>query len=178
MHEGLGALVVLGWPALNKVAGQRERRANEADERLGFGQLGQDAGDALGDLGDVGLQQRQLADVLPTPHRLLHHRPAPRHDIDLDARGLERDNNIGEQDGGVNVVAAHRLQGNFCQQFRHEAGIEHANPLAGGAVLRQRAAGLAHEPDWGAGGGAAEGGVDKRGTIESRHAPIMNQKLE
>ena len=54
VHEGLGALVVLGWPALNEVAGQRERRANEADERLGFGELGQDAGDALGDLGDVG----------------------------------------------------------------------------------------------------------------------------
>ena len=67
MHEGLGALMVLGWPALNEVAGQRERRANEADERLGFAKLGQDAGDALGDLGDVSLQQRQLADVLPTP---------------------------------------------------------------------------------------------------------------
>ena len=137
VHEGLGALVVLGWPALNEVAGQRERRANKADECLGFGELGQDAGDALGDLGDVGIQQRQLADVLPTPHRLLHHRPTARHNIDLDARGLERDDDIGEQDGGIDVVAAHRLEGDFCQQFRHEARIEHANPLAGGAVLRQ-----------------------------------------
>ena len=55
MHEGLGALVVLGWPALNEVAGQRERRANKANERLGFAKLGQDAGDTFGNFGDVGL---------------------------------------------------------------------------------------------------------------------------
>ena len=55
VHEGLGALVVLRRPALNEVASQRERRTNEADKRLGFGELGQDAGDAFSNLGDVGL---------------------------------------------------------------------------------------------------------------------------
>ena len=76
---------------------------------------------------------------------------------------------VGEQDRGVELEALQRLQGDFAGELgvlrqAHEA----AGALAGGAVLRKVAAGLAHYPDRGGVGrfaaqGAQEAIVLQRG---------------
>ena len=58
------------------------------------------------------------------------------------------DENIREDDGGVEVEAADRLQRDFGGEFRGEAKIEEAAGLGAYlAVLRQIATGLPHHPD-------------------------------
>ena len=56
--------------------------------------------------------------------------------------------NVGEDDRGIEVEAADRLQRHFSGEFRRETQVEKAAGLgADFAILRQIAAGLAHHPD-------------------------------
>ena len=95
---------------------------------------------------EVGLR-RQRFDLLRRVQRL-----EPRALADLEAhRAAERvgnDQNVREDDRGVEIEAADRLQGDFGGEFRREAQIEKAPRLgAHFAVFRQIAAGLPHHPD-------------------------------
>ncbi len=117
-----------------------------ADRLQGFpGQLGQG--------GDVG----RGAD------RLVQHGTDAGDDVHADSGQLERDDDVGEEDGGVDVVAADRLQGDLGGELGPQAGIQHGDALAHLEVFGQRTAGLAHEPDGTAGGLAAAVGGDQRG---------------
>ena len=58
------------------------------------------------------------------------------------------DQNVGEQDGGIETEATHRLQRDFSGQFRGEAQIEEAAGLGANLpIFRQIAASLPHHPD-------------------------------
>ena len=91
-------------------------------------------------------QLRQRGDVGGGADRLVQHRADAGDDVHADARQLERDDDVGEEDGGVDVVPADRLQGDLGGQLGTQAGVQHGDALAHLQVLRQRAAGLAHEP--------------------------------
>ena len=157
--------MVLRRAAFDEVAGQGEGSADEADEGLVVAEFVEDDRDAVGDFVDFVVEDGQVVDVGAGAHRLVHDRPAAGDDFDADAGGLEGHDDVGEEDGGVDVVATDGLEGDFGQQLRHEAGVEHGDAFAGLFVFGQGAACLAHEPDGGPGGGAAGGGVKDGGTV-------------
>ncbi len=146
VHEGLGVLVIARGAALDQVAGEGEGGSGEPDER-GRAQLGGDQADGLGDVRDVvRLQGAQPVEVRAAAEGPVDDRADARLDVQVDADGLERHDDVAEVDGGVHPVPAHRLQGDLGDQLRPHARVEHGNALAYFAVLGQRTPGLAHEP--------------------------------
>ena len=59
----------------------------------------------------------------------------------------ERRRDVGEQDRGVDAEPAHRLESDLGAQRRVAGDLDERGVLADRPELRQRAAGLAHEPD-------------------------------
>ena len=145
-HHRLGALVVAARTALDQVGRQRERRTGEADQR-NIAQLGHQQPHRIGDGRNMlALEGLHRGDIGGGADRVLDHRPDVGHDIQFDARGAQRHDDVGEQDGGVDAVPAHRLQGDLTDQLRIEAGGQHAVLCAQRPVLGQRTTGLPHEP--------------------------------
>ena len=70
--------------------------------------------------------------------------------------------------GGVHAVAAHRLQGDLGHQVRAQAGVQHRDAGAHLPVLRQRAAGLAHEPHRGVADGLTARGAQEVAVVARR----------
>ena len=131
------------------VGRDRPRRAAEADQRDLRIEFAAHAAQRLIDrleLAEVGLP-RQRCDLLRRVQRI-----EPRAFAGLEPhRAAERvgnDQNIREDDRGIEVEAADRLQRDFGGVFRREAQIEKAAGLgAQFAIFRQIAAGLPHHPD-------------------------------
>ena len=127
----------------------RPRRAAEADQRdLRIERGAHPAQRFIHrlELGEVGLRRQRL-DLLRRIQRI-----EPRAFADLEPdRAAERvgnDQNVGEDDRGVEIEAADRLQRDLGGEFRREAEIEEAAGFGAHlAVFRQIAAGLAHHPD-------------------------------
>ena len=72
--------------------------------------------------------------------------PTPSHSSDVHAHPEERQHDVGEHHGRVHVVAADRLERHLGALLGVGADLEERRVLAHLAVLRQRPAGLAHEP--------------------------------
>ena len=101
VHQRLGLDVVLRRSALDEVAGQRERRAGEADQRR-RAELGHEQAHRLGDERDVG--RRQLGHPVKIGQRaygLGDDRPDARLDLDVDAGRVQRHHDVAEQDRRV-----------------------------------------------------------------------------
>ena len=71
-------------------------------------------------------------------------------ELDGHAHAEHRSHDVREQHGGIDVVPAHRLQRHLRAELRSARNLEEAVSLADGAVLREAAARLAHEPHRGA----------------------------
>ena len=82
-------------------------------------------------------------------------------EVEADAHGLQRQQDVGEHDGRVEVEAAERLQRDLRRDVRPPAHLHEAHLLADGAVLGQVAAGLAHEPHGRRVDGFAGAGIEK-----------------
>jgi MiaB/RimO family radical SAM methylthiotransferase len=95
---------------------------------------------------EEALAGQLVVDVGQRAHRRRHDRPHPRLDVEVDADRLERQHDVGEEDGGVDAVPAHRLEGDLDDHLGVHARLEHADALADREVLRQRPPGLSHEP--------------------------------
>ena len=136
--------------ALDEIARDGERPAAEADERA--------LGLELAAHEPHGLEDRRA----PTPPasatrsrstsaaesiRLLDHRPDALDELDVDAHAEDGRHDVGEEDGRVDAVPAHRLQRHLRAELRRSRDLEEAVLLPQRAVLGQRAARLAHEPD-------------------------------
>ena len=67
--------------------------------------------------------------------------------VTSDAHGRQRHEDVGKQDGGVHVQAAHGLHRDLARQLRRPAAGEEVGLLAKRAIFGQVAAGLAHDPD-------------------------------
>ena len=76
----------------------------------------------------------------------VHHRAPALLDLHAEAHGGGGHDDVGEEDGGVDPVAAHRLQGQLGGQLGLADGVEDAPVAARGPVLGQRPSRLAHEP--------------------------------
>ena len=129
MHERLGARVVPRRAALDQVAGQRERRPGEPDQR-GAAQLAGPAsgrpgrrtrpgpGRARGSAATSAPVRTGAATTGPTPATMSRSTPAA-----LSGTMMSR-----EQDRRVHPVPAYRLEGDLGDQVRPGAGVEHADP--------------------------------------------------
>ena len=80
----------------------------------------------LGDVRDVvGRQVAQLGEVGPGADRPGDDRADPGDDVEVDADGRQGNHDVGEEDRGVDPVAAHRLQRDLGDEVRrrHDSSI-------------------------------------------------------
>ena len=134
--------------ARDHVGRDRPRRAAESDQRDVGREFAAYAAQRFIDrleLAEIGMA-RQRRHLLGRIQRI-----EPRAFAGLEAhRAAERvgdDENVGEDDRGVEIESADRLQRHLGGVFRREAQIEKAAGLgAQFAILRQIAAGLPHHP--------------------------------
>ena len=106
-------------------------RAGEPDERRRHRARATSWPHGLGDEGDVlGRQRDELVEVGRGADRLGHDGTDAGHDVEVDADGLERHDDVAEEDGGVDAVAAHRLQRDLGDEVGAHARLEHRDALA------------------------------------------------
>jgi hypothetical protein len=146
VQECLGAFVVARRATLDEVRREGERRPGEGDERRAA-ELADELAHRLAHIADVvGLERPQPRHVRGRSHRLRHDGADARHDVEVDPDRLERQHDVAEQDRCVDAVAAYRLERDLGDEVGPRAGLEHPDARADGAVLRQAAPRLAHEP--------------------------------
>ena len=134
--------------ALDEVARDGERPAEEADDRLLGRELAAHDADRLEDRRERLLRvgDAQLLDRRERAHRLAHHRPDALDQLDVEAHRDDRGHDVREHHGRVHAVPAHGLERHLGRQLRRLVDLEERVPLADRAVLGQRAPGLPHEP--------------------------------
>ena len=161
VHERLGVLVRATGTAFEQVAGNGERSAGEANQ--GNGKLaGQDsAGFEYVRCVGLGFERTQSFEVGGRSEWVGDNWANARGDIDTEADGSDRYNNVAVQDGGVDTVATDWLQGDFGGQFGLGNGVKDGAWSAYGTVFGQGSTRLAHVPDWGVGHGLSPTGPQK-----------------
>ena len=131
------------------VGRDRPRRAAEADQRDLRIEFAAHAAQRFIDrleFAEVGMR-RQRRDLLRRIQRI-EPRAFAGLEPHLAAERVGNDENVGEDDRGIEVETPDRLQRHFGGKFRREAQIEKAAGLgAQFAIFRQIAAGLPHHPD-------------------------------
>ena len=153
---------------------------NGAPAKASTGTVGPElGGDGLDGVGHVvhvaGLEGAQAVEVAAGPQRLGRHRSGPGRDVDAEADGVRRHDDVAVHDGGVDAVAAHRLQRDLGRQVGLLDGVEDRALAPHRPVLGQAAPGLAHEPDRGpALPPAAGGGQEWRlgDGVPAGHGPL------
>ena len=122
VHERLRLGVGARRPAFDQVARHGERRAGEADERDAASRRAprRPGGRPRRRTGvsASGSRGRSRARSASAAEGLGHHGPAARLHLDAEADGVQRHHDVGEEDGGVDPVAADRLQGELGGQRR------------------------------------------------------------
>ncbi len=155
VHELLGAGIRPAGTALDQVTGKGERRAGETDQR-DRPELADERADGVGHIRHViagdwpqPAQRRSVTD------RIRDDRADTGDDVDVHTNRDKRQDDVGEQDRGVGAETPHRLQSDLGHHGWIATGVEHGDVGPQPAILRQRAAGLPHEPHWRALGGLA-----------------------
>ena len=148
-HAGLRLRELARRLALDQIAGDGERAAAEADERLVRRQRLADDPDCLEDERHriLRLRHAKARDVVERLDRPLDHRPDVLDELDVDAHPEDRKHDVREHHGRVHPVRLDRLERHLRAELRPPADLEEAVALPDRAVAGQRAAGLAHEPD-------------------------------
>ena len=149
VHQGASTEVVFRRTTLDEVGRQGEGGSREADEG-GGSECRDGERDSLGDRAQGRwVEGRERCDILERADRSTEHRAASGHDVDVDPRELDGHDDVAEEDARVDAVAPHRLQGDLAGHGRVEACVEHRGADPQLPILRQRPAGLPHEPDRG-----------------------------
>ena len=147
VHQLLDFQIMPRPAALDHVAGQGKRRAAEADDRQLVSEVLDHQRNRIGDVsqfgGAIGAQKLH---VFRGAEGLLDHRPFARGEMEWQAHDLQRQQQVGEDDGGVNLEELGGGDGDFGGQFRLLADFDQRMVLADVAVLLHVTARLAHEP--------------------------------
>ena len=110
VHQRLDREEVAARPALDEVAGRRERATTEADERLlGLKLAPHDAHRLQRPREGVFAGNAEPLDVFRRPDRMLDHRSDALDQLERDTHGGNRGHDVREHHGGVQVVPADRL---------------------------------------------------------------------
>ena len=133
--------------AFDGVRSEREGRAGESDERCRT-QFTLDESNGFEGEGQrvARIDDAHAIDVGGGANRLFDRGPLAAHEVELEAHGLERQQQVGEENGSVDVNAADRLQRDLGGEIRRPAQLQKCVGLAQRAVFGHVAAGLPHEP--------------------------------
>ena len=149
VHHGFDGAEFLAAAAFHHIARQRERAAGKADERHAAVQGFADGRHGVEYIAQIlHVRHAQGGDIGFSLYGFLEFRAFAGFKIQPQAHGVRNGQNIGKQDGGVQIVAVDGLEGYFGGQFGVFAQIHKAAGAgAGFAVFGQVAAGLAHHPN-------------------------------
>ena len=150
LDQRLGLREVFGAAAFDEVAGERPGRAGEAEQGLVqaelFAQERQGVVDILQSVG--GAFELERGDVGRRTQRALHGDAAFVAETIPDAEGLGDDQDVGEQDRGIELrEAAEWLQRNLDREVGRADHRDEVRLRLEGAVFGQVATGLTHDPD-------------------------------
>ena len=142
VHERLRARVVARRAALDEVAGERERRAREADDAGRAVELAPDEADRLERerTPRAGVERPQSGDVGRRSDRAVDDRADLGLDPQGDAHRLERQHDVGEEDRRVDAELADRHQRDLGAQLGRLGELEDRR-TARGASGRRRTSG-------------------------------------
>ena len=112
VHERLGPRVAGRRPAFDRVGGQRERRAAEADQRHASVELAPQQPDRLEHVPErlARLERAQPIDVGRGADRMCDRRPFALDEIEVQPHRREGQQQVGEENRGVDVDRVDRLQ--------------------------------------------------------------------
>jgi hypothetical protein len=175
MHEGLGLEEIRGGPALDEVARQGERGAGETDQRqapelpAGQSYRAQDAGEPL-----LGLEVFQAPHVGRGADGIVYHRA--RREAQARAHGLERQEDVGEDDGRVHGKGLDGLERHLAGELGGLGELEDRVFFAQAAIFGHVATRLAHEPDRDAVHRPSAAGLDEAGSIRGTRHTLYDTK--
>ena len=137
-------------PAFDRVRGQREWRAGEADERDASPKSPLDLPNRLQHVGKrfARIKSSDPIEVCLAAQRAVNRRTFAVNEVERDAHRFEWQQQIGKQDRGVHLDAANGLERDFGGEIGGTAEVEEGVPLAQRAIFAHVSARLAHEPDW------------------------------
>ena len=117
VHHRLGEPVGARRLALDQVAGHRERRPGEADQRRRRARSTRmrTVSSTYGRV-DLGLERAQPVEVGGGAERLLDDGSDAGGDVDAEPDRRHRHDDVAVEDGGVDAVAPHRLEGDLGRQ--------------------------------------------------------------
>ncbi len=139
---------LLGRAAFDHVTGERERRAHKTDHRHASGQLPDHQLDSFADIAQfVGVRDRERIDIVGGPHWIVDIRPFAGDEFELEAHGLDRKQQVGENNRGIDIQDLDGLQGHLRGEIGPFADLQDARLGADLPVLFHVAASLPHKPD-------------------------------
>ena len=150
VEQGLDMAIVAAGSAFNHVAGQGVGAAGKADQRHAIIERPQGLADGVGHITQaiVGVGGGQAQDVPFFTQGMFKARPFALAEIQPQPHGIGHRQNVGKNDGGVQIVARQRLQRHLTGERRVPAQVEKAaDAPAQRAVFRQITSGLTHHPD-------------------------------
>jgi len=173
-QQVLGGQVVAGTAAFDQVAGERERRAGEADKRDAAVERAPDEADALehaaGKL--LGFRLAQLGDVGRGADGRRDDRALTGAEVERAAEAGDRQQEVSEDDRGIDAEGLDRLERDLGDEGRVSADLKQRGARADSAIRREVAPSLAHEPDGGCIDRLATAGTQEpRGVHASLPAP-------
>src|SRR5699024_1572234 len=127
----------------------------------------------LGDVGNVvEFEFTQLLDTACVTDGFGHHGADTGLDVEIDADGLERHDDVAEEDRGIDAVPAYRLHRDLGVQVGACTAVKHRHVGANMFVLEQGASGLAQETNRYVRNREAPAGAKERRILQ-RHTPIV-----
>ena len=149
IHERLRVEPRAARPALDAVAGEREGRSRESDDR--------NAGveSRAGRAHDVH-HEADAVDIVQFPHPghvgrlangVVDDRPLAGGELQIEPHRFEQGQQVAEDDGGVHAEPLHGGDHHLGRETGRLAELEEPDILADGPVFRQVAARLPHQPD-------------------------------
>jgi hypothetical protein len=135
--------------AFNRVRSERERCSGKADERNPATQLVLDNLDRLQHMGKrrARVEHLQFVDVGGRFNRPFELRSFAFDEIEGESHRLERQEQIGKQNRGIDLNPSDRLKGDLRGQFRCSTDFQERVLLADCTVLGHVPSRLPHEPD-------------------------------
>ncbi len=132
--------------------------------------MGGDLADGFGDVRELGgAVGAEGADLLEGAEGLVDDGALAVDELEVEAHGGERKEQVGEDDSGVDAEALGGGDGDLGGDGGRAADVEEGMVLADGHVLGHVATGLAEEPDGRAVDGLAETGSDEAGGAVGAH---------
>ena len=148
VHQRFGMRKRVRMAALDCIGGERERCAGKADQRHAAGELALSLADRVEHVFErlARLETPDAPEIGLGPQRSFDRRPFAVNEIERDAHRLERKQQIGKQDCGVDFYAPYGLERDLSREIGRAAQIEQRIALAQRAVFAHVSARLTHEP--------------------------------